>query len=336
MEQLRQSQRLRVLFYMRDPQGVWIVPPHLLERLVAEFPEVRIDLPADRAEFERLLPEAEAVVGWAVRAENFASARRLRWIQVFAAGVGTLLFPELVASEVVVTSGRGLHAVAMAEHTLGVMFVFARKLHLARDAQREHRWTQNELFIGATPFRELVGSTLGIVGLGAVGRALAERARALGLTVLVVRRRPAADPAPAHEQSGPEGMHALLARADWLVLAPALTPDTKGMIGRAELARMKPSAVLVNLGRGALVDEPALIEALQAGTIAGAALDVTADEPLPAASPLWDMPNVIVTPHISGLGPRYWERALELFGRNLRHVLAGETLENVVDKRAGY
>jgi phosphoglycerate dehydrogenase-like enzyme len=327
---------LTVLEFIRDRDAVWNLPRERVGDLEREFPKVRFLSPRDQAEADRLLPEADVVLGWAVRSSNFARAQRLRWIQVTAAGVGHMLFPELIESPVVVTNGRGLHGAAMAEHTLGVLFAFVRKLHLARDAQRERRWTQREMWSGPPGFGELAGTTLGLVGLGAVGGAVATRARALGLTVIAVRRHPARDPAPAHEQWGVERMHDLLERADWLVLAAPHTPETRGLIGRAELARMKPGAVLVNLGRGALVDEAALLEALEAGRLAGAALDVFEHEPLDPGSRLWALPQIIVTPHISGLGPRYWERSVELFARNLRAFIAGQPLANVVDKRAGY
>ena len=327
---------LTVLEFIRDPEAVWNLPRRLVEDLEREFPAVRFLAPRDRSEADQRLPEADIVLGWAVRPGNFALARRLRWIQVTAAGVGPMLFPELIESPVVLTNGRGLHGAAMAEHTVGVMFAFVRKLHLARDAQRERRWIQRELWSEPPAFGELAGSTLGLVGFGSVGSAIATRARALGLTVIAVRRHPAPDPAPAHEQWGVERMPELLARADWLVLAAPHTAETGGLIGRPELARMKPGAVLINLGRGALVHQAALLEALEHGRLAGAALDVFEHEPLDTESRLWNLPQVIVTPHISGLGPRYWERSVELFARNLRAFATGEPLVNVVDKRAGY
>ena len=325
-----------MLEFIRDPQGVWNLPASFMESLAREFPAVRFDSPRDLAEAEEALPEAAVVFGWAVRASNFARARSLRWIHVSAAGVGSALFPALVESEVVLTNGRGLHAVAMAEHALGVMLALARRLHLARDAQRDRRWSQVPLWIEPPGPGQLEGGTLGLLGLGAVGRALAQRAAALGMRVIAVRRHPAREPAPAHEQWGVERLDDLLACADWMVLAAPLTAETRGLIGRERLARLRPTAALVNLGRGALVDEGALCEALAAGRLAGAALDVFEHEPLPDDSPLWSMPNVIVTPHISGLGPRYWERGVELFRRNLTAFLDGRPLENVVDKRAGY
>jgi phosphoglycerate dehydrogenase-like enzyme len=327
---------LRVLEFTRSPDAVWNLPPAQLERLRRDFPDVGFDAPVDEAGADRLLPEADVVFGWAVNQSNFGAARRLRWVAVSAAGVGPLLFPALIESPVVLTNGRGLHAVAMAEHALGVMLAFVRKLHLARDAQHERRWVQRELWTEPPEFGELGGTTLGLVGLGSVGGAIAVRARALGMRVVAVRRHPTTEASPADEEWGPERLGELFERSDFVVLAAPLTPVTRGLVGRERLARMRRGAVLVNLGRGALVDEEALVEALRAGRIAGAALDVFRDEPLPASSALWSLPQVIVTPHVSGLGPRYWERAVDLFALNLRRFLAGEPLVNVVDKRAGY
>ncbi len=328
--------RLCVLEFVRHADQVWNLPPRFVEALAAEFPEATFLSPADQAEADARLPEADVVLGWAVRPENFHRAARLRWIQVTAASVASLLFPELIESPVLITNGRGLHAVSMAEHALGVMLMFARKLHLARDAQRERRWAQDSLWTESPPFGGLEGTTLGLAGFGAIGQAIAQRAHALGMQVIAVRRHPAADPAPADEQWGVERLSELIARADWLVLTPPLTAETRGLIGVAELARMKPGAVIVNLGRGALVDEKALVEALRAGRIAGAGLDVFEREPLPVTSPLWSLPQVILTPHVSGLDPRLWERAIDLFRRNLHAFLEDRPLENVVDKRAGY
>jgi len=327
---------LRVLEFVRYHDGIWNLPSGHVAALAAEFPSVRFDSPADRSQADLLLPEADVVLGWAVQRSNFASASRLRWIQLTAAGVGSQLFPELVDSPVVVTNARGLHAISMAEHGLGMMLALARKLHLARDAQARRHWSQDEQWNQAPPIGQLAGTTLGLVGFGAVGRALAIRARALGMRVLAVRRHPDPDPGPADAQWGPESLAELLSRSDWVVLAAPLTDRTRGVIGRASLALMPRHAVLVNLGRGALVDEAALIESLAEGRLAGAALDVFQEEPLPEASPLWSMPQVILTPHVSGLGPRFWERTCELFAANLRRWLAGEPLENVVDKTAGY
>jgi phosphoglycerate dehydrogenase-like enzyme len=327
---------LTLLEFVRHDDPVWNLPGRYAEALARDFPEVRVESPPTRAEADALLPESDIVFGWAVRKANFGQASRLRWVHVAAASVAPLMFPELIESPVIVTNGRGTHSEAMAEHTIGVLLMFVRKLHLARDAQNRRTWLAESLWRDPPPFGRLSGATLGLVGFGSIGRAIATKARALGMRVLAVRRRPAADPAPADEQWGVDRLSELLERADWVVLAPPLTAETRGMIGREQIARMKPTATLVNLGRGSLVDEPALIAALAEGRLAGAALDVFQQEPLPESSPLWTMPNVILTPHVSGFGPAYWDRVTELFRRNLRAFLDGRPLENVVDKRAGY
>jgi len=326
---------IHVLEFVRSANDVWNLPTASLEELRERFPGVRFTSPATQAEADGLLPSADVVLGAAVSADNFGIASRLRWIHITAAGVGSVLFPQLAASDVVLTNGRGLHAEAMSEHAIGVMLAFTRRLHLSRDAQRERRWIQDEMWRHVPPSR-LAGTTMLLVGLGAVGSAIATRARALGVRVIAVRRNPAPDPAPADEQHAASRLSELIPSADWVILAAPLTSETRRVMGAAELARMKPGAVLVNLGRGALVDEPALVEALRSGTVAGAALDVFEAEPLPAQSPLWDLPQVLVTPHVSGLAPDYWGRAIAMFGDNLGRFLEGRPLRNVVDKRAGY
>ena len=330
---------LRVLEWVRFPNGIWNLPRELAAKIAADVADVALVTvmsPVTRREADDLLPDADVVLGFAVRAANFARAHQLRWIHSTAASVTGVLFPELVASDVIVTNARGLHADAMAEHALAMMLAFARKLHHARDAQRAHEWTQETMWDQSPGIGSLAGATLGLVGLGAIGGAIAARARALGMRVIAVRRRPAADASPAHEQWPVSRLRELLPRVDWLVLVAPLTPETAGLIGREELSLLRPGARLMNLGRGALVDEPALIEALATRKLAGAALDVFAEEPLPATSALWDMPEVILTPHTSGLAPRYWERAMEQFTANLRRYVAGEPLLNLVDKKAGY
>lgn len=328
--------RVRVLEWVRDPSGVWELPRGLVADLERTVPGVEVVSPASRDEADALLGDVDVILGFAARAANFERAKRLRWIHSTAAGVGGVLFPTLIESEVVVTNSRGLHADSMAEHAIGLMLAFTRKLHHARDAQREKRWTQTEQWTGAPHFRFLRGSTLGLIGLGKVGSAIAARAKALGMRVLAVRRNPVSPPDPADEQWPLARLHDLLAASDWVVGIVPQTPETNGLLGAAEFARMRSHARFLNLGRGALVDEAALVEAIRAGQIAGAGLDVFQDEPLPAASPLWDMPEVILTPHTSGIGPDYWERALDQFRENLVRFQAGEPLMNVVDKRAGY
>ena len=328
------STPVRVLEWVRYPTGVWNLPRTLAHGLQAQVPGVEVWCPETRAEAEALLPEADVVLGFIVRPENLGLARRLRWIHSTAASATHVLFPALVDSDITVTNARGLHADAMAEHALAVMLGYVRQLHVARDAQLARRWEQERM--AATGFGSLAGATLGIVGLGAIGSALAQRARALGMRVLAVRRHPAAAPAVAHEEWPVARLPELLAQSDFVVVVAPHTRETERMFGAAEFAGMKPGARFINLGRGALVDEAALIDALRSGRLAGASLDVFEEEPLPSGSPLWEFPQVILTPHVSGLGPRYWERAMEQFIDNLRRYVAGRPLVNVVDKQAGY
>jgi phosphoglycerate dehydrogenase-like enzyme len=325
-----------VLEWVRSKDNIWSLPPETVDRARRALPDVALESPVDGDAMERLLPEAEVVLGWAITPKNFSRAKNLRWIHATAAGVRPLMFPELIASDVRVSNSRGLHAVAMAEHALGMMLEFARKLHLARDAQGRRDWAQIALWSEPDSFRKLAGSTLGLVGLGAIGGAIASRARVLGMSVIAVRRHPSPDGTLADEQLPPERLGDMLARAEWVVLAAPQTAATENLIGARELEQMRRDAVLVNLGRGALVDEPALIATIERGRIAGAALDVTVDEPLPADSPLWTMPNVIVSPHISGLSADMWERAMDMFVEHVHAYQAGRPLPNLVDKRAGY
>ncbi|MFN8586279.1 MAG: D-2-hydroxyacid dehydrogenase [Candidatus Eisenbacteria bacterium] len=325
-----------VLEWVRDPGGVWNVPPAEMARLAAQFPRVRFASPATREEAEALLPEADAVFGYLVRPHNLASAARLRWIHSPAAGVSGMLFPELAESRVTLTNGRGLHARSMAEHALALMLAIARQLPSSVVAQREQRWEQIVQWRREPGFAELAGATLGCIGFGHTGQGVARLGKALGMRVLAVRRRPDPSPTLADEEWGVERLGDLMAASDWIVMTAPHTAATTKLVGAAELARMKPAAYFVNLARGALLDEAALVAALDAGQLAGAALDVFETEPLPAGHPLWTHPKVLLTPHVGGVGPRYWERACEQFGTNLARFVAGEPLFNVVDQKAGY
>jgi D-2-hydroxyacid dehydrogenase (NADP+) len=258
-------------------------------------------------------------------------ARNLKWFQVITAGVDRMAQDGLLGRQFVITKVSGLAAPAIAEYVIGTMIMLTKGLHKSVRDQAEHRWD----------FRftaELGGKTCGIAGLGAIGRETARRARAMGMRVIATRRHAATgatdgdcDALFSHSE-----LDRVLAESDYAVLCVPLTVETTRLIGAAELATMKRTAFLVNIARGAVVDQDALISALRDGTIAGAALDVVDPEPLPADSPLWDMPNVILTPHISGAVEGYGHRAAEIFIRNLRRYVRGEPLENVVDPVLAY
>jgi len=283
------------------------------------------DLPAAAGEAEVFFPLSSAMVTPAF----VEAAPRLRWIQMASAGVERALFPALRERDITVTNAAGVYGIPIAEHALGMMLALARGLPELTRRQERHEWK-------GVDGDELFERTAVIVGLGGIGREIARRCRCFGMRVLATRRH-AGNPDPDADRVVPaEELASLLADADWLILCAPATPDTRHMIGAAELAAMKPTARLVNIARGSLVDETALVAALRDGRIAGAGLDVFEKEPLPADSPLWDMPNVLVSPHTSGSSPRSLHRVLRLFLKNLRRYLAGEPLENVVDKDAGY
>jgi len=306
------------------------VEPRHLEAIRATAPGLAVEHTADRARLLALAPTADVIVGWNVPPEVVRRAERLRWIHSTAAGVDQLLFPELLQREVLLTSSSGIHAEPLSEHVLGVLLMLSRRLHIAVRQQLARRWDRRTV-LGD----ELGGKTLGILGLGAIGRAIAERARVFGMRVIGTRRSGA--PVPHVEQVfPPEGLDEVLRRSDVLVVVLPLTPATRGLIGARELALLPPGAFLINVGRGAIVQEAALVDALRAGRLAGAALDVFEQEPLPPESPLWDLPQVIITPHVSGTTPRYYDRAIPLFCENLRRFLRGDPLLNVVDRERGY
>jgi phosphoglycerate dehydrogenase-like enzyme len=314
-----------------DP--AWTLPVAEVERLQRLFPHLSVvDAPTRDARL-RELPGADVAFLSQLKPDEFALAAALRWIQSPAAGVAGLLFPELKASPVVLTNARGIHGEAMAEHVIAVVIVLFRQMHLAIRRQHGHRWVTEE----RSAFRMVRGRRMGVIGLGSIGTAVAERASAMGMEVVAVRRNVSA-PRPPFVSAvyPPSALDTLLSESDAVVVTAPLTGETRGLIGATQLSRMKRDAVLVNVARGKLVREDELADALARGTLGGAALDVFEHEPLDAASPLWDLPNVLVTPHTSALRDDYWVLAVDLFAGNLRRFERGEPLANVVDKVAGY
>jgi phosphoglycerate dehydrogenase-like enzyme len=323
-----------ILVGVISPAAAWVMPRRYIDQLRREFPQHTVLDAWDRDTLRRLLPEADVAFTPFVDRDVFASASRLRWVQSPAAGVGSLMFPELLASPVVITSARGIRARSIAEHVLGVTIALARAMPAALRAQTAHRWAQEEL---ETEARTLQGQRMGIVGLGAIGLELVKMAAPFGFRISAIRRR-AGEPPPDGVEAvwTPDRLPDLLSQSDVVVLAAPHTPETKRLIGRAQLDRMKRGALLVNIARGKLVDDEAVIDALRDGRLGGAALDVFSQEPLDPSSPYWDLPNVIITPHTSGAMKDYWTPLVALFSDNLRRFEKGEPLLNVVDKVAGY
>jgi len=320
-----------------SPAPAWIMPRHFVDDLRRDFPQHTFLDAWDRDTLRRVLPGADVAFTPFVDRDVFPLATRLRWVQSPAVGVGSLMFPELLASDVVITSARGIRARAIAEHTLGVTIALARNLPVAIRAQAQRRWAQDELEGAGVDVRTLQGQRLGIVGLGAIGLELVKIAAPFGFRITAIRRQSAEPPPPGVEAVWPPSrLHDLLAQSDVVVLAAPHTPETKRLLGRPEMAAVKRGAFLINIARGKLIDDEAVIEALRDGRLCGAALDVFSQEPLDPSSPYWDMPNVIVTPHTSGALQDYWTPLVALFSDNLRRFERGEPLVNVVDKIAGY
>ncbi len=285
------------------------------------------------------IADAAVYFGFGIARDAFREARRLRWVHSGAAGIGGSLFPEMLESEALLTNSAGIYAEPMADQALAMMLYFTRGLDGAVAGMRAGEWRREAIVGPSGGVTELAGAVVGIVGYGGIGRALGRRARALGMRVWALRRsEPAAGERPEEVEwiSGASGLKELLRESDYVVLTVPDTAETTGLIGERELALMPRSAVLINVARGRILDEEALAAALKAGRLRGAGLDVFRQEPLPADSPLWELDNVLITPHIGGTSQRFWDRQTELMIRNIGNFLAGLPLENLVDKRLGY
>jgi phosphoglycerate dehydrogenase-like enzyme len=284
------------------------------------------------------IPDAEAYLGFGIPRPLFLAGKHLRWVHSAAAGVGNALYPEMQQSEVVLTNSAGVHAIPIAEYIVaGVLYLF-RGFDIAVDQQRRSEWNKKPFVAESSPLREMAGAHVLVVGAGGIGSEAAARLAALGARCVGVRRRPSlGKPVGFDRVVGFADVDAELPDADVVVLAAPLTEETRGFLNATRLDRLPRDAIVINVARGALLDETGLIERLQSARLRGAVLDVFMEEPLAADSPLWQLRNVLVTPHISPVSPgRFWTRELDLFLDNWRRFVRGEPLRNVVDKRAGY
>jgi len=316
--------------------ALWNPPPEMPERIRARWPEMRVvHLPR----YDRILDElqdTDIFVGFSLRPEQFALTRKLKWLHSTAAGVGQLMYPELRKSGIEVTNASGVHSIPMAEHILGTLIALARRFPDCFRYQQQARWAQQELWNAPVRPRELRGQILLFIGFGAIGREVAKIIQPLGMRVWAVTRSGRAEEGLAEQVFPASKLDEALAQADFLVLAAPETPETRKMIGAREFALMKPSAYFLNVSRGVLVDEPALICALEQHKIAGAALDVASQEPLPPENPLWKLDNAFITPHMSAASEHLWERQTDLLMENLERWFAGDELLNRVDLNRGY
>ncbi len=291
---------------------------------------VSVSVCKERTRLGEAVRDADILIAsWRLPEGIVSSAGSLKWIHSIGAGVDGILTSEVVESPVVVTSSSGIHREPISEHVLAFMLSFVRGFHTFAGQQMRKEWKRFEL-------GELAGKTLGIVGLGEIGSEIAVKAKCLGMRVIAVKRTPGEKPSFVDELWLQGRLKDLLGQTDFVVLSLPLTPETRGFIGEAELKAMKKTACLINISRGKIVQEGKLIQALREGWIAGAGLDVFEEEPLPANSELWEMANVIITPHVAGSNPRYMERAMGVFESNLERFMRGEQLTNLVDKKLGY
>ena len=299
------------------------------------FPSVNFCQAPTEADQVREIPDAEVLFG-AITPAVFEAARRLRWCHFVGAGFDKLVRgnPAFVASDVILTNAPGTHAIAMADHVMGMILMFAHRLVDMLDDQRAHRWDVDKY---RAQMRELEGTTMGLLAVGSIGQGCGRAGS--GLWHPGLWRGP-----EAHEAAGGSGPRSGHSRAwsgcfgisDWLVVTAPLTDGTEGLLNRERIGQLKQGSHLIVISRGGIVDEAAVVEGLRSGSIAGAGFDAVETEPLPDDSPLWDMPNVLISPHVSGDSPQTWERRYRIFKDNLARYLRGDPLLHICDKRAGF
>jgi len=282
------------------------------------------------------LPDTDIFVGYSLRAEQLKDAKKLKWIHSTAAGVAQLMYPELRDSGITVTNPSGIFSVPMAEHTIGLLLALARNFPDSVRGQDRRKWAQQEIWDQPQHLTELNGKVLLIVGYGSIGREVAKRARVFDVRVWGVTRSGTGEHAHVEKIFAAAQLPDALPDADYVLICAPETAKTKHLIGAAEIARMKHRARLINVGRGSLLDEAALVAALESGALGGAALDVAETEPLPPESPLWKAPNLFITPHTSGVSDRLWDRQSAILIDLLGRWFEGKDLFNRVDFARGY
>ncbi len=327
---------MKVVLFQQHKFELWNPPPWVAQRLRERFPKLEVVHPASPEQWSIEIRDAEIAIGSTLPPNELASASQLKWVHSPAAAVHQFLVPEFVASPITLTNGRGTFAAPVAEHVLGLIFALSRQIPACVRYQAQSTWGQQLLWDARPQPREVTGSTLGLVGLGAIGAEVVQRAKALGMNVVAVREHPEKPADGLNAVYATRDIAQLLAQSDFVVLAAPITPNSRHVINAERLAQMKPDAYLINVGRGALIDEAALAKALQTKQIAGAALDVFEEEPLPETSPLWALENLLITPHCAGFIQNLWQRHVELITENLRRYIAREPLLGLVDKTRGY
>lgn len=327
---------MKVLIAHHHPFELWHAPPWLSERLRGELSGHEFVQLEDYKRVASEIGDADVFIGWSLPAEHLRAARELKWIHSPAAAVHQLMYPELIASRVIVTNSTGVHGPVVAEHAIAVMLALAKRLPQAVRYQLASEWAQQKMWSEHPRPREVDGATVAVIGMGGIGSEFTRRAKALGMTVLAVRENPDKGTSGADHVFAQSQLDDVLPKADYVVLCTPVTPATTGLINLARIQRMKPDAYLINVGRGPLVVESDLVQALAKSMIAGAGLDVFDQEPLPPASPLWKLENVLITPHTAAVTERLWERHYRFIVENMKRFVSGGPLLNEVDKQRGY
>jgi phosphoglycerate dehydrogenase-like enzyme len=326
----------KIAILLHDEFEMWQPPPWFVERLRADFPQTEVVYSAKKRDDELALHGADVLIGWSLSPDQLRAAKNLRWIYSITAAVDQFLYPELISADIALTNAGRVHGPVVGEHAIAMLMALAKRLPSAVRFQERRKWAMEAIWKEQPRPREVRGASLVVVGLGSIGMEVASMAAALKLHVIGVREHPERGAAGAHEVLGYDALDSAIARADFVVLAAPLTERTRHLIDARRLQLFKSTAFLNNVSRGALVDEAALVKALRDHRIAGAALDVFEEEPLSRWSPLWKMPQVLITPHTAFLTENVWQRHYEVFAANLKRYLAGQPLEGVVDKNRGY
>lgn len=305
-----------------------------ISRIQKAAPKARIEIIRNQEEWDQrkaeLGPKINVFFGFRP-SRWFDDMPNLKWTQQGGAGANWLLNePKIADSDMILTNASGVHAIPISEHILALMLTLSRAIQIHIRSQINGKWERRGRV------QEIDGSTMGLIGVGAIGEKTAEKAKGLNMRVLGLRKHPDHSSPFVDEMFGPERLHELLSLSDWIVITAALTSETQGLIGKPEFDVMKSTSFIINIARGPIIQENAMIQALMDKKIAGAGLDVFETEPLPKDSPLWNMKNVVITPHSAGGTPKYMERLLDIFTQNLIRYQNGEPLINVVDKQLGY
>lgn len=329
-------EQTKLVICVWHPFTEWRPKPLMAEAIRQRWPRMRVLHLTNYDHLAQELPDTDIFIGYSLRPKQLSEAKKLKWIHSTAAGVAQLMYPELRDSGILVTNPSGIFSVPMAEHTMGLLLALARNFPDAVRHQDRCHWGQQEIWDKPQHLTELNGQVLLIVGFGSIGREIARRAKALDMRVWGVTRSGKGDQTLAEKIFAAKHLDAVLPEADYIVISAPETAETKHLIGSAQIARMKRGARLINVGRGSLLDEAALLSSLESGALGGAALDVTSTEPLPPESALWKAPNLLLTPHTSGLSDRLWHRQTSLLLDLLERWFDGREMFNQIDFARGY